>query len=148
MWAYVAHPSEVQRLAERDQTYLLSQILAWVDARPSLAAGFSAAWLLLQACGAALGAAYACCPPRPPPPRHPWDRFWRGGGSDEDAAAAREALLPRHGSSSPRATGYFTPPSRGQSPWQSPSHPPASGALASAPPLLVPLPPPPAVAAS
>lgn len=69
VWAYAEHPSELRRLADRDQTYTLQAILAWADAHASLAAGLAGLWLLLQAAAAVLGSVYACCPARQ---RHPW----------------------------------------------------------------------------
>ena len=54
-WACVAHPRELEWLADRDQTYVLSAILAWVGAHCSLAAGLAGLWLLLQAAAGADG---------------------------------------------------------------------------------------------
>lgn len=71
VWAYVAHPSELRRLADRDQTYALAGILDWCNAHRSLAAGLAGLWLLLQAGAAVLGSVHACCPGAPRP-RHPW----------------------------------------------------------------------------
>lgn len=135
VWAYVEHPSELRRLADRDQTYTLQAILAWTDAHSSLAAGLAGLWLVLQAAAAVLGSAYACCPARQ---RHPWDRYWAG---EDDG---REPLLPQRQrnepagpqSDSPQAAGYRTPPSRFQSPYTSPARPPASFPLP-APPMAV-----------
>jgi hypothetical protein len=70
-WACVAHPRELEWLADRDQTYVLSAILAWVGAHCSLAAGLAGLWLLLQAAAVVLGAAYACCPAGRRH-QHPW----------------------------------------------------------------------------
>lgn len=72
VWAYVAHPSELRYLAERDQSYLLSSILDWVDAHRSLAGGLAAVWLTLQTAAVLLGLAHGCCAGGPPPPKHPW----------------------------------------------------------------------------
>ena len=71
VWAYAAHPSELRRLAVRDQTYQLGSILRWVDAHRAAAGGLAAMWLVLQGAAAALGCAFTCCPPRPRR-RHPW----------------------------------------------------------------------------
>ena len=72
VWAYCAHPSELRYLAERDQSYLLSSILDWVDAHRSLAGGLAAIWLLLQTAAVLLGVAHGCCAREPPHPKHPW----------------------------------------------------------------------------
>ena len=80
-WAYCAHSHELHALADKDQTYMLSAILDWLDAHPDLAAALASVWLLLQAAAALLGACFACCCPAPRDRRHPWSVcVWGGGG--------------------------------------------------------------------
>ena len=71
VWAYAAHPSELRRLATRDQTYTLSSVLAWADAHHAAAAALASMWLVLQTAAVLLGCAHACCPPGPRQ-KHPW----------------------------------------------------------------------------
>lgn len=117
VWAYVAHPSQLRWLADRDQTYALTSILDWVDGHAHLAAGLAALWLLLQATAVLLGSIHACCPTSRRY-KHPWDRYWLG---EDDL---RESLLPQTRVEVGEPTGYHTPPSRLQTPYTSPARQP------------------------
>ncbi|KAL4423237.1 hypothetical protein ABPG77_000029 [Micractinium sp. CCAP 211/92] len=148
VWAYVAHGKQLRWLADRDQTFALTAILDWAGAHLHLAAGLAGFCLLLQAAAVLLGALYACAPAGRRH-RHPWDRYWSG---EDDG---REPLLPRSrgepvpiggpaggSGGSPRGAGYHTPPSRFQSPYQSPIRGvPAGGPLVTgylpAPPVTI-----------
>jgi len=72
VWAYDSHPSQLHWLASRDQTYILSSILGWVDAHTEVAAGLAAIWVVLQASTVTLGSIYVCCPVTSRKQRHPW----------------------------------------------------------------------------
>lgn len=70
-WAARAHPSQLRWIADRDQTYMLTAVLDWVDAHGPLAAAAAATWLVVQAATVVLGAVHSCCPGRRRD-KHPW----------------------------------------------------------------------------